>query len=187
MLKPNFKLKKNLVISTVGDESLHKHWIDCGQYFDTFLVYYGDNKGYENESRYYQRQKGSKFHLISDAIDSLGSKIDDYDYIWLPDDDVYLEKHDLLRLFHYMENYDLDLAQPSIIGWYGVEMNLHQQGSLMRFTNWVEIMCPCFSLDALKKCQNTFKENECGWSIEGLWNIRLGHPRNKIPEHFQRE
>jgi Protein of unknown function (DUF707). len=169
---------KNLVISTVGDQSLHKLWIKSEAY-DTCLVYYGDKEGYPEESTFYKKAKGYKYHLIKDLLDE-SPHFFEYDYIWLPDDDVAARPSDIIKLFSMMKEYQLEISQPSIMGYYGVEVNLHKTGSILRYTNWVEIMCPCFSSAALKICKESFKENNCGWSIEGIWNVLLGHPRDKI-------
>lgn len=171
-------MSKNLVISTVGDLSLHKTWSSSDDY-DTYLIYYGDDKGYDGQSKFYKRAKGYKYHLIKDAIDELPSLLD-YDFIWLPDDDIAASSADVSKLFHMMAEYDLKIAQPSIIGYYGVDITLTQKSSIIRFTNWVEIMCPCFSSNALHICKASFKENNCGWSIECIWNKLLGHPTDKI-------
>ncbi len=168
---------RNLVISTVGDHSLHRHWIDGG--FDTFLVYFGDGAGYEGESKYHKRTKGYKYPLISDLLDER-PELFDYQYIWLPDDDVYATAKDIAHMFDMMAQYDLWVAQPSLMGYYGVDITLHQKASVLRYTNWVEIMCPCFSSEALRTCKQTFKENSTGWSIESIWGVLLGHPRDKI-------
>jgi hypothetical protein len=169
---------KNLVISTVSDSSLHKSWCNS-KAFDTYLIYFGDNKGFKGETKYYKKAKGYKYHLIKDALDE-DEFWKNYEYIWLPDDDLMASSEDVERLFQLMKTYDLELAQPSIMGYYGTWITLHQMGSIVRFTNWVEIMCPCFSKSALSVCKETFKENNCGWGIEGTWNVLLGHPQNKI-------
>lgn len=170
--------KKNLVIAAVGDSSLHRSWCNSKS-FDTYLVYYGEKEGYEGESKWHKKSKGYKYHLIKDVLDE-----DDfwrnYNYIWLPDDDLQNSAAGVEKLFELMELYNLELAQPSIMGYYGTWITLHQMGSIIRFTNWVEIMCPCFSCKALEICKQTFKENNCGWGIEGVWNVLLGHPQNKI-------
>jgi hypothetical protein len=177
------KIIRNLVMSAVGDNSLHRYWSKHNEWkYHKFMMYFGDGAGYEEEATYHQKAKGYKYHLMEKAVQYLlkNNLLDQYDYVWMPDDDIYLEEQDVLRLFNYMKNYDLAIAQPSILGWYGVDMTLHQKGSLLRYTNWVEIMCPCFSVPALKLCLDTFCENDCGWGIETLWNIRLGHPTDKI-------
>jgi hypothetical protein len=170
---------KNLVIGAVGDKSLHHHWLNGKRNYDLFLIYFGDGQGYEGEGEYYKRAKGYKFHLLQDLLNER-PELFDYKYIWLPDDDLYATPEEINRIFWFMRKHRLELAQPSIMGHYGVDITLHQKGSLLRFTNWIEIMCPCFSSSALKTCMKTFKENETGWSIETIWNVLLGHPRDKI-------
>lgn len=169
---------KNLVMSTVGDKSLHRFWSKSSN-FDTYLIYFGDNDLFKNESKFYKKAKGYKFHLIKDALEEM-PELFDYDYIWLPDDDVGTNVENITRIFSIMQEYNLQIAQPSIMGYYGVDLTLNQKNSLIRFTNWVEIMCPCFSSSALKKCKKSFKENNCGWGIECIWNQLLGCPRDKI-------
>lgn len=58
MLK--IKKQKNLVISTVGDHSLHKFWIKSKNY-DTFLIYFGNNNLFQNESNFINKQKDINF------------------------------------------------------------------------------------------------------------------------------
>lgn len=172
-------LKKNLVIAAVGDRSRHREWLG-GKTYDTYLIYFGDKEqGCKGEARFHKFAKGYKYHLIKDVLDS-ESFIENYEYVWLPDDDLLTRGPDIDKLFQFMKEYDLWVAQPSIMGWYGVDITLHQKGSLVRFTNWVEIMCPCFSQAALQTCKKVFKENKTGWSIETIWNVLLGHPRDKI-------
>jgi hypothetical protein len=171
--------KKNLIISAVGDQSLHRHWISPDKNYDICLIHFGENNSYEKEVEYCRRAKGYKYHLIYDMLYD-NDWLFEYEYIWLPDDDIYLEPIQINRLFEMMNDYKLELAQPSIMGWYGVEITLHQPGTILRFTNWVEIMCPCFSSSALRECRSVFKENKCGWSIESIWNVLLGHPQDKI-------
>lgn len=171
---------KNLVICAVGDESLHKNWIPKRKdNYDLFLIYYGDNEGYENDSKCYIREKGPKFHLVKKIIEE-NPKIYKYDYIWIPDDDIYLDRTDVIILFDLCQEYELHLAQPSIIGWYGIGMTLHNKDTSIRYTNYVEIMCPCFSSSALRKCLYTFNLNKTGWGIDSLWNVVLGSPTDKI-------
>lgn len=169
--------KPNLIIGAVGNKSLHKHWLKNGKTFDTFLVSY--ERSYENESTYHKSASGFKYNLIHGLICE-NPWILNYSYIWLPDDDLMVSGCQIDKLFTMMKEYDLWIAQPSIMGWYGMETTLHQKGSIIRFTNWVEIMCPCFSGDALKICYKTFTENKTGWGIEGIWNILLDHPHEKM-------
>lgn len=171
--------KDSLVIATVGDKSLHRQWLD-GEGYDTCLIYYGDNEGYPEESKYYYTMKGPKYHLIKKVLKSNPELVENYVYFWLPDDDVLLEAQAVTKLFQYMQFFKLELGQPAIVGYYSLSLNLPQPNSRLRFTNFVEIMCPCFARNALLKCVETFDENQSGWSYDALWNELLKHPRRSI-------
>lgn len=169
-------MKKNLVIGCVGPTSLHKSWIDGDRDFDLFLVYYGDGSdAYKYDADYYYRTKGTKFNIVSKLDVPEG-----YDYIFIPDDDLYIKAEDINRLFSYAKQYDLEICQPSLTGYYSVPINLHNPGYILRYTNYVEIICPCFSSGAFKKCRHLFDYNKSCWGIEKLWDKELGHPKDKI-------
>lgn len=171
----HYKSNKNIVISAVGDESLHRRWMPANGY-DIFLIYYGDNKGFPDDSKFYKRKKGTKFHLVHEVIDD----IKNYDYVWIPDDDIFLDPKSINEMFEIAKNYDLEICQPSIIGWYGLKITLCHHDSFLRYTNYVEIMCPCFSQNALQKCKDTFLENKSGWGIDAVWHLLLGQPTDKL-------
>jgi hypothetical protein len=170
---------KNLVIASVGDKSLHGFWMPCkNKNYDLFLINYGQ-KSYKNDCNFYLEKKGFKYHLIYETFKN-NHYLYDYKYIWMPDDDIYIEPHEIEKLFNIAEEYDLWIGQPSILGWYGLKVTLHNIDTKIRFTNYVEIMCPCFESNALKKCIHTFTENDSGWGIDHLWNIELGNPVDKL-------
>lgn len=170
------KNNKNLIISAVGDESLHENWIDGN--FDTCLIYYGDKEPPIN-SKYSIEDKGPKYHLIKKAIEN-NSFFLEYENIWLPDDDVLIKSKDVEKLFTFMDDFQLQLAQPSIVGYYSLRITLCHPTNKLRFTNYVENMCPCFSSDALKKCYMTFDENKSGWGYDSLWDKILNYPKRGI-------
>lgn len=172
-----FKIKKNLIIATVGDQSLHKYWMN--EKYDLLLINYGNND-YSSDSKYYKKAKGTKFHLIADVLNENPELLANYDYIWMPDDDIYLKPPDINKLFEIATKHELWICQPSIMGWYGLAVTLNQADSHLRYTNYVEIMCPCFKSSIIHKCIDTFKENKSGWGIDALWNIRLDHPQTKL-------
>lgn len=172
---------KNLVIAAVGDQSLHTYWSsEYRSNYDVFLIYYGDGEGFSSDAKNYMKRKGSKFHLIADVLDEHPDILSKYSYVWMPDDDICLTVSDVNRLFKIAEQYGLWICQPSLMGWYGLATTLHQNDCLLRYTNYVEIMCPCFDVEALKKCKLTFRENKSGWGIDALWNVILEHPTNKL-------
>lgn len=174
-----YKNKKNLIVSTVGNNSLHKKWGSLkNSCFDLFLINYG-NKSYKNDSKYYIEKKGFKYKLIYECLKN-NKILENYEYIWIPDDDILIDNDSIRNLFHLARHYDLWVCQPSIIGWYGLLVTLHNANTKIRFTNHVEIMCPCFKKEALEKCIETFNTNNSGWGVDSLWNIKLGQPTDRI-------
>lgn len=171
---------KNLVILAAGENSLHRNWAFGGN-FDVFLIYYGNRSGrYRNDVKYYKEQKGPKYKLIYDLIEDNKEFLDNYDNFFLPDDDLYYTTKDLNLFFSIFSNYNLSLAQPSITGYYSVPLVLNCSNCLLRYVNWVEIMCPCFSKACLQLCKHTFAMNNTAWGIEYVWNHLLGSPEDKI-------
>jgi hypothetical protein len=169
-------MRKNLVISCVGPNSLHKSWLKENRNFDLLLYYYGDVKNlYKEDADCYFEKKGTKFNIIADL--DLANK---YEYIFVPDDDLLMDCDDINRLFDLAKKHDLWVCQPSIMGYYSVHQTLHHPGCVLRYTNWVEIMCPCFSNYAFEVCQKTFNYSKSCWGVEKLWNKKLGNPKDKI-------
>jgi hypothetical protein len=165
--------RRNLVIATVGDDSQHPSWLAQrdDRSFDVALVYYGGQTNrYRGESDYYSERRGFKFPLISQMLDELGSELDRFDYVWLPDDDIRAATGDVNRLFQIARDYRLAIAQPGIESGDVSYRALRQQPNLLlRYTGFVEVMCPLFSRDALGAVRHTFAEVHSGWGIDWAW------------------
>jgi hypothetical protein len=177
-------MKKYLVISTVGDESLHSEWIAGDSNFDLILLYYGNNneivKNYTNQTPHVYAAKGEKYHLLKSLILSSPELISEYKYIWLPDNDVSISTENINKMFEIAEQYDLYLAQPSMKGYVSHQITLPQPGNLLRYTNFVEILAPLMNLETLMLCKDTFDENYSGWGYDFLWPYMLNYPKDKI-------
>lgn len=172
---------KNLVVAVVGDTSLHHNWLGDNQEFDLFVVYYGQHGGkYRREAKYYDQLKGTKFNIVGALAEKWKETLGDYNYIFVPDDDLYIQAEGVNRLFRMASNHDLDLCQPSILGHYSLPVTLHTPSCYLRYTNYVEIMCPCFSKTAFDCCIHTFTMNKSCWGIDALWTKLLGFPKDKI-------
>lgn len=170
---------KNLIILAAGDESLHAHWLYPNRDFDLYIIYYGKTKDkFLNDSTYYKKDTGNKFHLVARILED--KVLDEYDAIFIPDDDLYLSQWDINKFFRLFHKHNLALAQPAIMGWLSHPRTAPILTNELRFTNWVEIMCPCFSREAFKLCSTVFLENSTSWGIEWLWSKLLGYPKDKI-------
>lgn len=153
---------KNLLITTVGPYNHFLNWTDGRQEFDVRVWDYAYNPGF-------------KYPLI---FQMLITEPNDYDYFFMPDEDINMTSRDINRLFAAMRDNDLDLAQPSIErseeshpSW---EAFVHREGDGDIIpTDFVEIMCPCFSRKALERCLETFPKSQSGWGLDIVWPTLL--------------
>jgi hypothetical protein len=171
---------RNLVISAVGNASQHNSWLtsSSARTFDLALIYFGDHPGtFRVDADIYVERKGVKFPLIADLLDELDHRIESYDYVWLPDDDIATAVADVNRLFEIARQYQLPIAQPAIAtGDVSYQSLRVQPNLLLRYTRFVEVMCPVFSRTALTAVRPTFRETVSGWGIDWAWT-RLVDPR----------
>ena len=183
MVDNNIK-SKNLVISTVGDKSLHKTWLSKDKNFDLILLYYGDNPdvslSYTQDTKLVFQGKGFKWHLIKALLLGKPELIQNYDYIWFPDDDVKIDPTDVNKLFDLVYEYNLLLAQPSMIGYTSHQITIPQPNSLLRYTNFVEVLAPLMSTKIINKVIDTFDANYSSWGLDHLWPYLLNYPEDKI-------
>jgi hypothetical protein len=173
---------KNLVVSICGEESLHNNWVHGEKpNFDLFVNYYGSTPGrHRNDSRQYSTFKGTKFVILDQMVENNPELFASYDAIFVPDDDIFMTAKEINAFFELFHEREFWIAQPSVAGWYSIQIICPVPGSLFRYTNWVEIMTPCFSKSAFEICRQTFTENNTNWGIESLWDKLLGHPKDKI-------
>lgn len=173
--------KKNLIVAICGDESMHKFWMDKQKDFDLFVVYYGDDdEKYKKDGIHYERAKGTKFVIMDQICQKYDDFLKQYDAILIPDDDLYITGGDRNRFFGLFHKYEMKIAAPSIMGWQLMIMSAHNPQYILRYTNWVEIMTPCFDQSTFQAVRHTFTENDTNWGIEYLWTKILGTPKTSI-------
>jgi hypothetical protein len=170
-------VNKNLIIATVGDESVHPTWLN-GAYpsFDLALIYFGDQpQRYAEQADYYFARKGIKYSLLHDVIRELGDRVQRYDYVWFPDDDIAADATQINRLFQIASEFHLALCQPAIgRGDVSFKALRAQPDYVLRYSRFVEIMCPLFSRAALVKALPTFTLNVSAWGIDWVWASMFG-------------
>ncbi|MDR9365613.1 MAG: DUF707 domain-containing protein [Balneolaceae bacterium] len=159
------------VISAVGEKSKHPVWISENSRFDLHLIVYDDSiDKYDPDTPFIKQSKGYKYNLIYDYLKENEDFLNHYEYFYMPDDDIIIKPEAIQRLFSYMKRYNLSIAQPALINkFYSYPHTCLKLNSNLRYTNFVEIMQPCFSREALKKTLFTFKENKSGWGMDFHW------------------
>ena len=166
---------RNCVISAVGKNSLHKMWTEDNGDFDLHLIVYDDSMElFRDDAEYVCHIKGYKLKIIYKYLEINPQFKDMYDYFFFPDDDIRMNATTINALFEAMRRYDLKIAQPAMqMSYYTWPHTLYDRYCKLRYTNFVEMMVPCFSRDALQKVLFTFNENETGWGTETHWPLLI--------------
>jgi hypothetical protein len=120
--------------------------------------------------------KGPKWPALCALIEAHWDFVAQYDYIWLPDDDLACESCDIDRLFQLARVYGLCLSQPALTldSYFSWLVTLRNPMLRVRFINFVEIMMPCFKREFLKQCLSSMSRNLSGWGLDHLWPTMLG-------------
>ncbi len=164
---------RNLIISTIGDNSVHASWSieSAARTYDLLLVYYGDRPGFgATDATHYLARKGMKWELLSYALNSLPEVVARYTNVWLPDDDIRASPGQIDRLFALFEQYQLQMAQPAIAaGEVSYKLFRKRRGVILRYSPLVELMCPLFTHGALQRVSPTFVESRSGWGLDVIW------------------
>jgi len=191
---------KTIVIIPCGPTTCHESWINTNsKNVDFAILWYSDElvpEWIKESSKFIVLDKGSKWTLIRNFLKMTGfnnnSIINNYDYFWMPDDDLLCVKGTVEELVSTMHKYKLDLAQPSLI-----DKNVQWKMLLNKdidkdilYSNFVEIQAPCFSKKGLKKILKTLLDDKIktGWGLDYIWPVMLnfkgiGIINNVIMEH----
>lgn len=180
--------KRNLVIVRAGANSLHSSWLPrAGQaaswdlhisaYDESVLSTFSGQPGITASF-----ETGTKGQGISACLSDLSKRLPKYDFFFFPDDDLAMTCLDINNLFDCARAHNLSLCQPSLTedSFVAHPITKHVEGLLLRYTSFVEVMCPCFSLYALLLCKRLFKETISSWGIDLLFPAFLGYPVDKI-------
>lgn len=175
-------LKKYCVISAIGINSLHREWLKGNNDFDLHLIIYDSSYNrFYNDTNYICYQNGQKYNLIYNYLQNHSEYLEKYEYFFLPDDDILIDGDNILELFESMKSNSLHIAQPALTNsYFTYEHTLKKKFTKLRYTNFVEMMAPCFSQVAIKQTLFTFNENPSGWGIEFHWPKIIGFTGNEM-------
>jgi predicted O-methyltransferase YrrM len=177
--------RRNLVVVRAGDESLHPKWLNQAdsRNFDIFVSYFGKIPGrFEEEAEYYESVKGLKWPILEVLLSQNSDLFSAYDACWFPDDDLLTDAETISQMFDLFHAHDLWLAQPALGPGSHLTYPVTTQIPHMklRFTGFVEIMCPIFNRHALSILGPTFGSSASGWGLDFLWAHLLDYPQDRI-------
>ncbi|MEO6031068.1 MAG: DUF707 domain-containing protein [Burkholderiaceae bacterium] len=171
-------MKPNLALFRSGPNSLHPHAVErlADQNFDYALSWFGDQAPTADDAVFVHLQKGAKWPGLERTLVEHWDTIQQYEYVWLPDDDLLCQPERVSRMFAICRDLQLDLAQPALTrdSYFSHLISMQHTEFQLRFTNFVEIMAPVFSADMLARIFPTLAGNVSGWGLDSLWP-RLTH------------
>jgi hypothetical protein len=175
-----------LFVVRAGDRSLHQNWLagSPSRSFDLHISYYGD-KVNPYPSRpvgvTISREKGPKFRGLEQCLKKIEARISGYEYVGFPDDDLLADCATWNSFIETILAHRPAIAQPALSrkSFYTYDLLLQRPKYRIRWTNFVEVMCPFVQVEHLANIRRYFEINESGWGIEYLW-------RNHVePENLQ--
>ena len=174
--------KKNAVFVPVGKDSLHRQLLKGDADFDLhLLIYDGSYNKFCNDSDFIACDAGYKMDMTYRYLHRHPEFLEKYEYFFLMDDDIVISTEDVNRLFSMMREYKLKIAQPSLVmSYYTYKHTVFNPFYILRYTNFVEMMMPCFSRDALKAVLPTFEQKIRWCGIEMHWPVLIGSNHNDM-------
>jgi hypothetical protein len=177
--------RRNLVVVRAGNNSLHPHWLTGAEdrNWDLVVNYYGDDPALFQEHDVVRiDSKGPKWPALQMLLTENPNFLTEYDYIWLPDDDLMANKRDINKMFDICHRYQLGVAQPSLTwdSYYSHLRTVHNSRYDLRFTNFVEIMAPCFSAEVLRRTVPLLNCNMSGWGLDFVWPKLVNRPLEDV-------
>ena len=179
-------MTRNLLITTIGKDNKLADWLNGDKNFDVALVNYDGHNVYKSIMRdvsFCYTFPTFKYPGIY-KLANVNPLISDYDYYFMPDEDIYITCDDINRLFARTREMKLDLSCPSIeesaISFPSWTIFKHQDKTDIVYTNFVEVMCPVFSKKAFDLCLPSFNKSQSGWGIDLVWPKIIGDMGSNI-------
>jgi hypothetical protein len=168
-------MRRHLVIARVGNRSLHPLWIDPARErsWDLYLCPFQKLAAPNDlDCTVGDVIPGPKWTGLNALLKSW-SGWRDYDYIWLPDDDIFTDQDDIDALFHFGEALQFKLFAPALQenSYYAHYITMRNQGFFARRVGFVEIMVPCFKRETLEQLLPTLDLTTTGWGwgLDSVW------------------
>jgi hypothetical protein len=168
-------MAKNLVLARVGRNSLHRCWIDAAQPrdWDLYLCPFQEitpQAGLDcTQGEVIPGPKWAGLRSLLNDWDGWRS----YDYVWLPDDDIFATQDAISAMFAAGRALDLALFAPALheASHYAHFIAMRNPMFFARRVGFVEIMVPCFKRQVLEQLLPTLDLSTTGWGwgLDSLW------------------
>ena len=172
-----------LAVVRCGDSSLHGTWSTPERDFDVAVSYFGkDELKQFPEASHVHRYKGGKWDGLYDFFAQNPQVLDQYDYFWLPDDDVRSSAADVNRFIQIAIEHGLQVSQPTLTlqSDYSHLITVHHPDFLLRYTNFVEIMVPLLTSDLMKRTLKRMENSMSGFGFDFIWPSWTEEPSRQV-------
>ena len=161
-----FRDKNNNPIEGTAIES----WNDGDREFDIVVYCYDESLTGMGDCDVWVQRKGTKYQNFYHYAINNSKELEQYDYVWVVDDDMFMSTDDINKMFMMMEDYNIDLGQPSMDneGMHYIHFLINDPDYTLRYTNYIECSAPIFSKPALQKILPTFNETITGFGWDAL-------------------
>lgn len=173
--------RPHLVIARVGTQSLHPAWLHAAQErsWDLYLCPFEPiAPSAQPGATVGEVVRGPKWTGLRALLESWPGWRD-YEYVWLPDDDIFTSQAAIDRMFSLAGALSLQLCAPALheSSYYAHFDTLRNTRCFARRTGFVEIMVPCFRSDVLERLLPTLALSETGWGwgLDSVWPKLLGY------------
>ncbi len=167
---------KNLVFTSAGERKFRdknnnpiertpiNEWTKGLKDFDLVTYCYDDSEIGKDKSNLWVQRKDTKFRNFYHYAHRYPAHLEQYDYVWIVDDDMFMSTDDINEMFYLMEEYNIDLGTPSfdVDGMHYVDILVNDPNYILRYSNYIECAAHIFSRDALKKVKHTFADTLSG-------------------------
>lgn len=174
---------RNLVVLRCGDQSLHPGWSSPNRNWDLATSYFGsqDDKLFP-EANFTHRFKGGKWNGIYAFFQAHPETIEQYDFFWLPDDDIEATCQCIETMFQTARTYEFELAQPSLArgSYLSHLLTLNNPCFIYRRVNFIELMVPVLSRELLIKTLPLFESTRTGFGMDYFWHRFTSDPTKNV-------
>lgn len=172
------RVRRNLVIIWADDISQHEAWMSGPgeRNWDLIVGYAGqDPERFRSPQVERVDVSGPKWPALRQLIQSRAETVEQYDYVWCPDCELMTDTASINALFDLCAEYGLVLAQPALTddSFVNAEITRVVPGNVLRYTNYVEPMAPCFSREFLRRCASDLGVTTTGLGLDSLWSSML--------------
>jgi hypothetical protein len=166
----------NLVIARAGRNSLHHRWLAASNASKAWDLHLCPYEALEESALVGCTSSpvivGPKWSGLRELLRSWPGWRD-YEYIWLPDDDILTDATTIERMFEVANSLGFALCAPALheASYYAHFVTMRNRRCFARSTGFVEIMAPCFSVQALERLLPTLELSTTGWGwgLDSLW------------------